>query len=295
MHGGSDANGEKLRHAPSQDPQWLCPLCHARLREGEGALRCDAGHHFDMAKQGYVNLLLANHKRSKNPGDDASMIAARRAFLRGGHYDFLMDAIVEQLLLHPQCASERFCRILDVGCGEGAYLASIRRALAGHWETDCYGMDISKSAIQKAASDLKCTRFAVASSYRIPLADHSVDWALSVFAPFDENEIARVLKPNGKLLRVSAAERHLFELKSQLYADPRLHDKPSPLAKAQVTQEIRVSRQHVLANEALRQLLAMTPLHWRGDAQAKARLLGCDAIEMSFDFWLQVIDFDHRE
>lgn len=58
---------------------------------------CPQRHQFDMAKEGYVNLLPVQHKRSRDPGDSAEMMQARRAFLDAGHYQPLRDAIVGQL------------------------------------------------------------------------------------------------------------------------------------------------------------------------------------------------------
>lgn len=53
---------------------YSCPVCGGRLAWGEHACRCPEGHSFDIAAQGYVNLLLANQKSSPNPGDNAEMV-----------------------------------------------------------------------------------------------------------------------------------------------------------------------------------------------------------------------------
>lgn len=36
---------------------YRCPLCAQPLAEEGNCLRCAAGHSFDIARQGYVNLL----------------------------------------------------------------------------------------------------------------------------------------------------------------------------------------------------------------------------------------------
>ncbi len=60
---------------------WLrCPVCQSSLSYEAGSLRCPAGHSFDVAKQGYVNLL---GKPPKN-ADTPDMVAARERFLAGG-------------------------------------------------------------------------------------------------------------------------------------------------------------------------------------------------------------------
>ena len=41
---------------------------------------CIQGHSFDIAREGYVNLLLPNQKHSKSPGDSKDMMESRRSF-----------------------------------------------------------------------------------------------------------------------------------------------------------------------------------------------------------------------
>ena len=58
-----------------------CPLCHQPLTQANNSFVCPGRHQFDVAKEGYVNLLPVQHKRSRDPGDSAEMMQARRAFL----------------------------------------------------------------------------------------------------------------------------------------------------------------------------------------------------------------------
>ena len=62
---------------------YSCPLCHAPLSRGDNYYSCPQRHQFDLAKEGYVNLLPVQFKRSRDPGDSAEMMQARRAFLVG--------------------------------------------------------------------------------------------------------------------------------------------------------------------------------------------------------------------
>ena len=38
---------------------FCCPVCGSALERGEKILTCENGHSFDIAKKGYVNLLLS--------------------------------------------------------------------------------------------------------------------------------------------------------------------------------------------------------------------------------------------
>ena len=95
--------------------QLICPVCGNGLVLAEHVYRCCAGHCFDEAKSGYVNLLPP--AGTGHHGDDRLMVRARTAFLNKGYYSPLREAAAEM--------SSRFCPdggvIIDAGCGEGYY------------------------------------------------------------------------------------------------------------------------------------------------------------------------------
>jgi len=71
-----------------------CPFCKNTLHfDGNRSYVCENNHNFDLSKQGYLNLLPVNKKKSKSPGDDEMMVKARREFLEQGFYDPLMNEI----------------------------------------------------------------------------------------------------------------------------------------------------------------------------------------------------------
>lgn len=100
-----------------------CPICSAPLNEVDNGVVCPAGHRFDRARQGYLNLLPVQHKNSRDPGDNLAMVEARRDFLNAGHY-----APVARRLA-ALAAERKPQRWLDIGCGEGYYTAQIADAL----------------------------------------------------------------------------------------------------------------------------------------------------------------------
>lgn len=100
-----------------------CPLCQAPLARLDNGVACPAGHRFDRARQGYLNLLPVQHKNSRDPGDNQAMVEARRDFLDAGHYAPVARRLAE-------LAAERQPQAwLDIGCGEGYYTAQIAQAL----------------------------------------------------------------------------------------------------------------------------------------------------------------------
>ena len=149
-----------------------CPVCGGPLERGEHTYRCEKGHSYDIAREGYTYLLPPNQKHSAAPGDDKGMAAARREFLSKGYYQPLLDTLCREILARTGDAPV----ILDTGCGEGYYTAGVYRALLEAGKSPrMAGIDISKFILRYAAKREKGVEFAVASSYRLPVADGSVD------------------------------------------------------------------------------------------------------------------------
>lgn len=110
---------------------YSCPLCHAPLSRSDNHYSCPQRHQFDLAKEGYVNLLPVQFKRSRDPGDSAEMMQARRAFLDAGHYQPLRDAIAERLRHYAPTD------LLDIGCGEGYYTHAFAAIASRSWGWTC--------------------------------------------------------------------------------------------------------------------------------------------------------------
>lgn len=189
----------------------ICPICHAPLVQEKPCWHCENHHSFDVARQGYVNLLPVQQKHSLAPGDTKEMVAARRSFLDGGHYAPIAQTLSE---LVGSLAPET---VLDVGCGEGYYLSHLK------FVTKRWGIDISKEAVRFAAARDKSAQFLTATAAHLPFADSSFDCVLSMFAFTAEKEFARVLKPGGHFIQVLAGREHLMGLKNIIY--PKIIEK----------------------------------------------------------------------
>ena len=80
---------------------------------------CIRDSSYDMAKEGYVNLLAIQKRHAADPGDGKAMVRARRAFLQAGYYAPFQKALAELCLEYaPECGETH---LLDAGCGEGSY------------------------------------------------------------------------------------------------------------------------------------------------------------------------------
>ena len=264
---------------------YSCPVCGGILAWGERACRCPEGHSFDIAAQGYVNLLLANKKSSPNPGDNAEMVAGRTRYLDSGSYAPLSDALNETVL--SLCGNAP--RVLDAGCGEGYYAARLFDALEGAGRTPVlFGVDLSKPAVRHAARRCRGGRFAVASLFALPLADGSADLVYNVFSPLCPPEFARVLAPGGYFVAVYPAARHLWGLKRVLYDAPYENaDKSFELEGFRITGRRRVSYSFTLEGNALiESLFSMTPYYYKTPAEGAARLAALETLTTEADFWV---------
>ncbi len=196
-----------------------CPVCAAEFGESGPALVCAHGHRFDVARQGYVNLLPG---RASTGGDTADMVAARARFLGAGHFDFVAVALADSAAAaaaksatpaEPTNAAETGL-VVDVGAGTGFYLAAVLRRLPGHTGL---GLDLAKAAARATARAHPRAGAAVCDVWRaLPLADQCADLVLDAFAPRNGQEFHRILRPEGRLLVVTPGRRHLSELVASL-------------------------------------------------------------------------------
>jgi 23S rRNA (guanine745-N1)-methyltransferase len=229
--GTAPREGETARVAardfPAQAVALLrCPVCGSPFSPAPRALRCENGHSYDVARQGYVNLLPGVAR----PGtaDTAEMVAARESFLAAGHFAGLRDFVAgaAQRAMTDQSARGRVgagaetgaggaegC-LVEVGAGTGYYLAGVldrfprRTGLA---------LDISKFAARRAARAHERTAAIVCDVWgTLPAADGCAALVMDIFAPRNPPEFRRVLRPDGALLVVTPSPRHLQELVAAL-------------------------------------------------------------------------------
>ncbi|MBC3419140.1 putative RNA methyltransferase [Pseudomonas sp. RW3S2] len=246
-----------------------CPLCQAPLTQLDNGVACPAGHRFDRARQGYLNLLPVQHKNSRDPGDNQAMVEARRDFLDAGHYA-PVAARLAQL-----AAARQPSAWLDIGCGEGYYTAQIAQALP---TANGYALDISREAVKRACRRAPQLTWMVASMARVPMADASCNFIASVFSPLDWAEAKRLLAPGGGLMRVGPTSGHLMELRQMLYDEVRYYADDKHLAL--VPDGMQHAHGEVLEftltlseAKARADLLAMTPHGWRASAEKRARVI----------------------
>ncbi|MFJ6216497.1 putative RNA methyltransferase [Streptomyces sp. NPDC092296] len=262
----------------------VCPHCGADLALDDGrALRCAAGHSFDVARQGYASLLPGD--AHTGTGDTAAMVAARDAFLSAGHYAPIAGALAQAAADALDGAPAGGC-VADLGAGTGYYLAAVLDRLPGRPGA---ALDISKYALRRAARSHPRVGAVVCDAWRpLPLRDASAALMLNVFAPRGGPEIRRVLRPGGTLLVVSPTGPHLRELVGPLGLlsvdedkDRRIAEKLGPHLAPGERREVRWTL--TLSRSEAAALVAMGPSAWHTDPERLAGPLAAlpDPVEVT--------------
>lgn len=244
--------------------------------------------------------MLAHKKHSKEPGDSPAMIQSRRRFLDQGFYDRVSDGINEVVAgnLYELEDGTAFS-ILDAGCGEGFYLKRLKEylvgRLGGRMPLGCYGVDISKFAISKAAQRDKTVTWAVANIVDLPFASGSLDIVMNVFALADFAEFSRILRETGKLVIVTPGPRHLNGLREIIYPVSREHTRPemSEQAKALFTLSTSTRVNYPLelkCSEEIMDLLAMTPYFWNIDLNTRSKVEALNLLSLEVDVVITVLN-----
>lgn len=249
----------------------ICPICGKSLRRLEGEYRCENRHSFDIARQGHVNLLVVQQKKSLHPGDTREQVLSRRAFLEGGFYAPIADAL---------CAAAQelgaFGPILDVGCGEGYYCTRLAHAL----DAELMGLDISKEAVRCAAAKYKGPLWVCGTASHLPVKDGSVGTLTSLFALTLPEEFHRVLAKDGLFFQVLAAQDHLLGLKSIIYPELKRKEKDSvpELPGFRRIKSVPIRFTFTVEGAQVQNLLSMTPHVYRIGREGAARLAATERL-----------------
>jgi len=273
----------------------ICPVCACPLKrtKNQKSLQCENRHLFDLARQGYVNLLLSHQKKSKHPGDNTEMVAARTEFLNRGYYSDIAQSMSALAvgLLQPQQTLPRL-HYCDIGCGEGYYTEQLHQALikagaSSNTHLTTSGVDISSAAIKAASKRNKDIQWLIASAAHLPMASASQDLVSCLFFHLNGSEAARILKPGAPLITVTAGPKHLIELRELLYDSIKPETGPESLLNVQ--QLAHIETQSLLkpftlsTSEDITQLFTMTPHYWRTKPEKKRQLSSIKRLELTLD------------
>lgn len=286
----------------------ICPVCGLALRRENRSLLCQTGHTFDIAKSGYVNMLPPGKEKNARTGDEKDMVRARVDFLGKGYYGGISSAAVEVIAEYlGNCDSAVLC---DMGCGEGWHTCRIAGELQEKTGRDvlALGFDASKYAAECASklakskgwlpkdglggelvSHVQCG-FMPGNIFHLPVADASVDCAVSMFAPVAGEEARRILRPDGLLVVVSSGRDHLLQMRQLIYEDVHLSDSlPDTPDGFQLLTRRNLNYQTLIENKAdLSALFVMTPFYYKTTEAGRQRLEEKESLTVTVDVNISV-------
>lgn len=254
----------------------LCPNCKNILTENDHVYRCSMGHSFDISKEGYVNLIISNAKKTKNPGDNKLMTTARRDFLSRGYYERLSDEINKIVY------AEKAINVLDIGASEGYYTYRLDKHLV--YPHKIIGIDISKDSIKLASKKQDDCLYIVASTRALPIEDASVDIIINNFAPADESEFLRVLKSGGKIIKITPAPQHLIGLKQKLFENVIIKDNSKKFENFSIIKDYTLEYDITVNKDDIMNLFRMTPFCYKTSPNDINKLLSLESLDTKVSF-----------
>ena len=265
--------------------KFTCPVCGGFLFKRDSSYKCGKGHSYDIARQGYINLLQSQQSGLKRHGDDKMMIRARFDFLNKGYYKPLLEKICYSCRKYLKDGS---C-IVDAGCGDCYYSSGLL--------DDCidkgfkiFGVDISKDALICASRRGKEISLAVGSAYSLPFHSGSADAVLNIFSPLAGDEYKRIIKQGGFLFRAVPLEEHLYGLKQRIYETPYKNEAvTTSLDGFELCENIEIKYELEIDNRSdIENLFKMTPYYYKTSSTDQKKLESIDSLLTQIEFSLLI-------
>ncbi len=267
-----------------------CPNCKMSLLKEGRIWICGNRHSFDVSKEGYLNLLLPNKKKSKNPGDSKQMIRSREDFLSTGTFDFLIDRLKTEIATFSKESTpeDKHGLALDLGCGSGYYT---RHAFESSF-LKRVGIDISKNAASIAARIDREALYLVGSVFNVPILDQMVDVVLNVFAPLELKEVHRLLKEEGHLIKVVPEKNHMVEISEMIYDEVIEHSSEfehqvDSFEGLRLLRHFQIEKKVTVGTKNILNLISMTPFLYKFQQEQLDKLQGQE-VTLSFGIYIVI-------
>lgn len=280
----------------------VCPLCGERLEKEGGSLFCRGArrHTYDVASEGYVNLLPPGKKNNAKTGDRRELIRSRTRFLETGKYDRISDAVASLLMKYAPRGGTGGIAFADLGCGEGYHTCRIAEDLRGAGARPAaVGIDASKYGVAAGAKRAARSGFSsfdlngeepflcffAGNIFRPPLRDMCLSGAVSMFAPVAWDEAARILVPGGVLTVTASGPDHLIEMRRIIYDEVRVKETAAaaPEGFRTVGTERLTYRIDLEDREKTADLFGMTPFACRVPVSVRKKITERDGMTVTVD------------
>lgn len=187
----------------------ICPYCKEDLFIRENSLVCVKNHTFNISKKGSV-VLYKTSKLKKDKIYNTELFINRRNFINSGFYDEVHSKISEIINENKPNI------ILDMGSGEGTHDIKIIDNLKDN-NIKVIGLDLSKEGIDLSNDFIEKNYIGIVGDLnQLPIKNKTVDLIINFLSPSNESEMARVLKKEGIIIKVTPKAEYLYELRKSL-------------------------------------------------------------------------------
>src|SRR5690625_491915 len=264
-----------------------CPICGSSLYVQDlKSIVCSHRHTFDIAKQGYLNLM--THHIKVNYSKDLFK-ARRKVIAESSFFSPFNNEISKMISKHT--TSENNLSIIDMGAGEGSHLYNIANKLQVNFDKIIIGigLDISKEGILEAAKNYEEHIWMVADLAKTPLNDDMFDMMLNILSPSNYEEFNRLLKDDGIIIKVVPREGYLKELRQYFFGDSEKIDYSNKKVielfkdKFELADQSRSNYTSNLDESTLQALFKMTPRTWRVENEKVEQFLHAGISDITVD------------
>jgi 23S rRNA (guanine745-N1)-methyltransferase len=269
-----------------------CPICDSSIKVDDlKSIVCPNRHTFDIAKQGYLNLV--THPIKTNY-DRVLFEARRKVIVESELYRPFHTKITN--IISEYFASKREFYLVDMGAGEGSHLYNISNKLQSHFNKNVtgVGLDISKDGILEAAKNYEDHIWIVADLAKTPLTNGIFDIMLNILSPSNYEEFNRLLKDDGIIIKVVPRKDYLKELRQYFYRESEKKDYSNEKVielfkdKFELVNQSVINYTSKLDEAALQALVKMTPLTWGVEAIDVERFLESSISNITVDLDIMI-------
>lgn len=264
-----------------------CPICASTISvSGLKSLVCTNNHTFDIARQGYINLL----SRQIRTNYSRELFEARRKVIAdSGFFDTFNNEL--SLKVNENTSTITDITMIDMGSGEGSHLNNIKNTLQSQFNKDvvAIGIDISREGILEAAKHYENPIWLVADLASAPLQDDVSDVIINILSPSNYTEFNRLLKSDGIVVKVVPRKNYLKELRQQFYkeSDKKEYSNARVINhfkdNFELIDQTKVQYTEALDESSLKALVHMTPLTWNITTEKIERFLESSKYDMTVD------------
>lgn len=269
-----------------------CPICNSSMEvQNLKSLVCSNKHSFDLAKQGYLNLM--THPIKTNY--DRSLFEARRKVIAESNFFTPLSTEITKII-NKHTASKNELSLIDMGSGEGSHLYNLANKLQADFGKTItgVGIDISKEGILEAAKNYENHMWIVADLAKTPFTDSMSDVMLNILSPSNYEEFNRLLKDDGIIIKVVPREGYLKELRHYFYGDSEQKNYSNEKVielfkdKFELVDQSIINYTSDLDASALQALVKMTPLTWGVEDSIVVRFLESDIRNITVDLDIMI-------